>query len=98
MKSNYAVVLMMALYSHLVVSSNECPKVQFMEDFDPYKFLGRWYEMHRDKKLNLYSGECITKKYVMKKNGQIGITCSQNHTQEIDGKNQTKVKKVIAKA
>lgn len=57
-----------------------------MQNFNPDKFLGRWYEMHRDMNFWRQKGECVTQKYSMLSDGKIDVQNYQNHTQELDGR------------
>jgi len=44
-----------------------------VQDFKKDEYLGRWYEMYRNKKVPFQKGDCTTAKYSMKENGLIKV-------------------------
>ena len=56
------------------VSFGKCPKVKYMEDFNPKAYVGKWYEIVRDR-LNpmTISTDCVTKEFGLNTDGDVDL-------------------------
>ena len=56
------------------LSWGECPKVSYLEKFDKSAYVGKWYEIFRDKH-NLYThhADCVTREFASNKEGNVDL-------------------------
>ncbi|XP_061385933.1 apolipoprotein D-like isoform X2 [Danaus plexippus] len=54
-----------------------CPDVAAMSDFDPSRYLGKWYEAEKYFAAFELGGTCITANYKLKDNGAISVVNEQ---------------------
>lgn len=52
---------------------HECPTVPIQQNFNISKFMGRWYESHRSRKLGRKHRECNTNNFSRRDDGLIDI-------------------------
>ena len=51
-----------------------CPEVQYIEDFDPIAYTGKWYEVYRDKNMcHTKYADCVTKEFNTNENGNTDL-------------------------
>lgn len=60
-----------------IILPGACPDIQAMSDFNPSRYLGKWYEAQKYFFLFEFGGKCITADYVLKDNGIIGVINKQ---------------------
>ncbi|XP_072946605.1 apolipoprotein D-like isoform X2 [Epargyreus clarus] len=60
-----------------VVFPGVCPDVAAMPDFNPSRYLGKWFEAEKYFTIFELGGRCITAEYVEKDNGIIGVINKQ---------------------
>ena len=56
------------------MSFGSCPEVEMISDFQPQNYVGKWYEVYRDK-WNKYSlgADCVTKEFAVRDDGKINL-------------------------
>ncbi|XP_058799298.1 apolipoprotein D-like [Phymastichus coffea] len=54
-----------------------CPKVEVLANFDPQKYLGKWYEAERYFAFFEFGGKCVTATYNVNANGTISVANRQ---------------------
>ena len=57
-----------------------CPKIQVVQNFDKDQYLGRWYELYRNKVVPFQKYDCTTAKYSLKPNGYVKV---ENSNQQL---------------
>ncbi|XP_064292686.1 uncharacterized protein LOC128677706 isoform X2 [Plodia interpunctella] len=67
-----------------------CPDVQAMVNFEPSRYVGKWYEYSKYFFIFEFGGKCVTAEYDAKENGVIGVSNKQLNSitgiqSEIDG-------------
>ncbi|XP_049874549.1 apolipoprotein D-like [Pectinophora gossypiella] len=60
-----------------VIFPGACPDVAAMADFNPNRYLGKWYEAEKYFALFELGGRCVTADYSEKENGVIGVVNKQ---------------------
>ncbi|KAJ0182734.1 hypothetical protein K1T71_002103 [Dendrolimus kikuchii] len=60
-----------------ILMSGPCPDVQAMDDFDPGRYLGKWYEAEKYFFIFEFGGRCVTADYKLKENGTIRVLNKQ---------------------
>merc|ERR1719503_266558 len=55
-------------------SYGSCPEVDYVADFQPERYVGRWYEVFRDK-WNKYTlgTDCVTREFALRDDGNINL-------------------------
>lgn len=65
---------LLALVALPGVLSARCPNVQTMPNFEPQKFMGKWYEIEKYPIVWEAGQKCITANYELNPNGTITVT------------------------
>ena len=63
----WAIITGLIWVSYLVVrllTGGNCERPELVKDFDRTKYLGRWYEMYREKSVPFESEDCATATYL----------------------------------
>lgn len=60
-----------------VLFLGQCPNVETMTNFEPEKYLGKWYEAERYFAIFEFGGKCVTANYSQGENGSVKIVNRQ---------------------
>lgn len=56
------------------LSAGTCPEVEIMDNFQPEKYAGKWFEVARDvHNTYSYTAECVTKEFGINKEGDVDL-------------------------
>ena len=69
-------VWLMYIYMR-IATGGPCAKPELVQNFEPNKYLGVWYEMRRDTDIWFEEGECVTAQYTLKDNGTVEVANTQ---------------------
>lgn len=60
-----------------IIMPGACPDIKAMDNFDPSRYLGKWYEAEKYFFVFEFGGKCITANYSKKDNGMVGVVNKQ---------------------
>lgn len=73
----FCVLMFVSLCGSQIIMPGQCPDVKAMENFDPARYLGKWYEAEKYFFLFEFGGKCVTADYKLRDDGAIRVLNKQ---------------------